>query len=172
MPGVSPKSKIYSGRARMKRKVSPNFLIRGYLPDDFGALYELDQQCFPRGIAYSKSMLRYFLQIAPQTCFVAAASGAAIAGFILGEVDRTYAHIITLDVADDYRRSGVGSQLLKTLESKFSKLGTKTVVIETAVDNPVAIAFWHRHGYQTTRNLKKYYLGRTDAHEMRKPLAT
>ena len=154
----------------MKKKLSTNFVIRAYQPDDFDALYELDQQCFPRGIAYSKSMLGYFLQIAAETCFVAHSDDSAIAAFILGEVDRSYAHVITLDVAEDYRRSGAGSRLLTTLESKFQSLGAETVILETAVNNAAAIAFWHRHGYQPQRLLKKYYLGRTDAHEMRKLL--
>jgi ribosomal-protein-alanine N-acetyltransferase len=155
----------------MKKKALSNFLIRAYQPADFDALYQLDQQCFPRGIAYSKNMLRYFLQIAPESCFVAQGDRNSIAGFILGEVDRPFAHIITLDVADHHRRSGVGSQLLDTLERQFQALGAETAVLETAVNNDAAIAFWQRHGYQNIRRLKKYYLGRTDAHEMRKPLA-
>jgi ribosomal-protein-alanine N-acetyltransferase len=169
---VSPNSKRKTELARAMKQAPINFVIRAYQLADFDALYELDQQCFPRGIAYSKSMLRYFLQIAPETCFVAATEEAAIAGFILGEVDRPLAHIITIDIAEVYRRSGIGSQLLDKLERKFQALGVETVVIETAVNNAAGIAFWQRHGYQTTRRLKKYYLGRTDAHEMRKPLAT
>lgn len=145
------------------------FIIRAYEPADFDALYQLDQQCFQRGIAYSKSMLRYFLQIAPQTCFIAEMTGA-VAGFILGEVDRPCAHIITLDVSDKHRRSGIGSELLGTLEDAFEHQGAATVVLETAVNNAAAIALWQRHGYQITRRLKNYYLGRTDAHEMRKGL--
>jgi ribosomal protein S18 acetylase RimI-like enzyme len=42
------------------------------------------------------------------------------------------------------------------------------VLLETAVDNEVAIAFWQRHGFSPEAVLKRYYIGRVDAYEMRK----
>jgi ribosomal protein S18 acetylase RimI-like enzyme len=43
-------------------------------------------------------------------------------------------------------------------------------VLETAVENAAGVAFWQRHGYRTVATLKRYYLGRLDAFEMRKKL--
>jgi len=47
-------------------------------------------------------------------------------------------------------------------------------LLETASDNEAAVAFWRRHGYRIEATLKRYYLGRIDAYEMRKilPAAT
>jgi ribosomal-protein-alanine N-acetyltransferase len=145
-------------------------LLRAYQPDDFDALYKLDQSCFPRGIAYSKTTLRYFLALASAECLLAAEEGD-VAGFILSEADGALAHIITLDVAEAHRRRGVGSLLLNASEKNLSAQGVRTVFLETAVDNHAAVNFWSRHGYIKDGILKRYYLGRIDGYEMRKKLS-
>lgn len=144
-------------------------LLRAYQPDDFDALYKLDQSCFPRGIAYSKTTLRYFLALASAECLLAVEEGD-IAGFILSEADGALAHIITLDVAEAHRRSGVGSLLLKAAEKNLTAQGVRTVFLETAVNNHAAVNFWSRHGYIQEDILKRYYLNRIDGYEMRKTL--
>lgn len=148
-----------------------NVLIRAYEPHDFDALYKLDQSCFPRGIAYSKSTLRYFLALSSAECLVAQEEDD-IAGFILSELDGPLAHIITLDVAEPHRRSGVGSLLLDAAENNLFAQGVRTVFLETAVDNHAAVKFWSRHGYIVKGILKRYYLKRIDGYAMRKTLIT
>jgi [ribosomal protein S18]-alanine N-acetyltransferase len=146
-------------------------LVRVYQRGDFDALYKLDQSCFPRGIAYSKTTLRYFLTLSSAECLLAV-EGSDIAGFILSELDRPLAHIITLDVAEAHRRSGVGSLLLNAAENRFSARGVRMVFLETAVNNHAAVNFWSRHGYIVEGMLKRYYLNRIDGYEMRKMLAS
>ena len=144
-------------------------IIRPYETRDFGALYKLDQACFPPGISYSKWSLQYFLNLPAADCLVAE-EGKKIVGFILGEKNPPLAHIITLDVAAEKRRSGLGSRLLDEIEKHFRFSEVKSVLLETAVDNQSAIAFWEHHGYRTEAVLKRYYLGKVDAFEMRKRL--
>jgi [ribosomal protein S18]-alanine N-acetyltransferase len=143
--------------------------LRAYEPRDFPALFKLDQACFAAGISYSKTTLRYFLDLPSAACIVAEDSGR-VAGFILSEENPPLAHIITLDVADNYRRQGVGSALLLELEKNFARREVRTVLLETAIENEPAVAFWKRHGYRVEAVLKRYYLGRLDAYEMRKKL--
>jgi ribosomal-protein-alanine N-acetyltransferase len=143
--------------------------IREYQPHDFAALHKLDQSCFPPGIAYSKLTLRYFLTLASAECLLAIDKDR-VAAFILSELNAPLAHVITLDVAERHRRSGVGSMLLEAMESNLAAQGTRTILLETATDNHAAVAFWQRHGYRIEGVLKRYYLGRTDAYEMRKLL--
>src|ERR1700732_5386606 len=92
-------------------------VLRSYDPQDFSALYRLDQSCFPAGISYSKTTLRYFLSVRTADCLVAM-EDAHIAGFILTEENPPLAHIITLDVAEKFRRHGVGSALPAASEEK------------------------------------------------------
>ena len=143
--------------------------LRAYEAVDFDALYRLDQSCFPRGIAYSKTTLRYFLALSSAECLLAV-EGNDIAGFILSELDGPLAHIITLDVAEAHRRSGVGSLLLIAAENSLSTHGVRTIFLETAANNHAAVNFWTRHGYIKEGILKRYYLNRIDGYEMRKPL--
>jgi ribosomal-protein-alanine N-acetyltransferase len=143
--------------------------LRAYEPHDFKALHQLDQACFPPGIAYSNTMLRYFLKLSSAACLLAA-DGKEIGGFIMSSVKAPLAHIITLDVSEAHRRSGIGSMLLTAMENNMGVQGVHTILLETAVDNQPAVAFWQRHGYRIEGVLKRYYLGRTDAYEMRKLL--
>jgi [ribosomal protein S18]-alanine N-acetyltransferase len=143
--------------------------IRQYEAHDFNALYKLDQACFPPGISYSKFSLQYFISLPAADCLIAE-DGKTIPGFILAESNPPLAHIITLDVAPKYRRTGLGSRLLAELEEHFRFKEVHSVLLETAVNNEAGIAFWQHHGYRTEAVLKKYYLGRVDAYEMRKKL--
>jgi ribosomal-protein-alanine N-acetyltransferase len=143
--------------------------LRAYEPHDFTALYRLDQSCFPAGISYSKTALRYFLTIRSADCVVAVEDGK-IAGFIVSEENPPLAHIITLDVEERYRRQRVGTVLLEKIESNLAARGVRSILLETAITNEAAVAFWQRHGYRIEATLKRYYLGKLDAYEMRKIL--
>ena len=143
--------------------------LRSYEPHDFAALYRLDQSCFPAGISYSRTTLRYFLTLPSADCVVAE-EGGRIVGFVVSEENPPLAHIITLDVEAKHRRHGVGTALLDALEANLALRGVRSILLETAIDNEPAVAFWKRHGYRIEATLKRYYLGRLDAYEMRKIL--
>ena len=145
-------------------------VLRSYDPRDFAALYRLDQACYPPGIAYSKTTLRYFLSLRSAECLVALEE-EKIAGFVLTEENAPLAHVITLDVAEKFRRRGIGSALLAESERNLALRGARHVLLETAADNEAGVAFWKQHGYVVAATLKRYYLGRLDAYEMRKIMA-
>ena len=145
------------------------FKIRPYAQHDFAAVYKLDQLCFPSGISYSKWTLQHFLNLASADCLVAE-DGKQLVGFVLSEENPPLAHIITLDVAESHRRDRVGTALLCEMEQHFTFRRVHSVLLETSVENQGGIAFWQHHGYRTEAVLKRYYLGRIDAYEMRKRL--
>ncbi len=143
--------------------------LRAHEPRDFAALLRLDQACFPPGISYSKTMLRYFLKL-PSADGTVAEDDGKIVGFVLTEENPPLAHVITLDVADTHRRQGVGTALLAESERNLALRGVRTVLLETAINNEAGVAFWQRHGYRIEATLKRYYLRSIDAYEMRKLL--
>ena len=143
--------------------------LRAHEPRDFTALLRLDEGCFPPGIAYSKTMLRYFLKL-PSADGTVAEDGGRIVGFILTEENPPLAHVITLDVAESHRRQGVGTALLGESERNLALRGVRTILLETATENEAGVAFWQRHGYRIEATLKRYYLRSIDAYEMRKLL--
>lgn len=142
---------------------------RPYTKNDFAAIHALDQECFPPGISYSKWTLSYYLSL-PAAISLIAEDDGQLAGFILAESIPPMAHIITLDISPRHRRKSVGSLLLGEVEQQFRLQQIESVLLETAVDNQPGIAFWEHHGYRTEAVLKRYYLGRIDAYEMRKRL--
>jgi ribosomal-protein-alanine N-acetyltransferase len=144
-------------------------LVRPYVPGDFELLFRLDRECYPPGIAYTRRLLRWFLAQPGAFCLIAEA-GADIAGFIIADAQGEDGHIVTLDVATAHRRCGVGSRLVIEAERRLSARGVTQVEIETATEDPVAVAFWESRGYRTGGIIPKYYLDRHDAYWMVKAL--
>ena len=145
-------------------------LFRDYRRSDFAPMWELDQACFPSGIAYSRSELRAFLARKTAETIVAERRGRVVA-FVLGwRRSHTEGHVITLDVAASARRQGLGRRLLAELERRFRAVGVRRVGLETAVANTTAIAFYERLGYRKVAHLAGYYGPRLPAWRMEKAL--
>ncbi|MCL4524403.1 MAG: GNAT family N-acetyltransferase [Acidobacteria bacterium] len=144
--------------------------LRPYKPEDVEALYQLDQQCYPPEIAYSRREMKWYLRLPGADCLVAEI-GSDIIGFILTAQEGNLGHIITLDVTEARRRRDVGTALLAAAEARMFDAGVRRVSLETATDNAAAIAFWKKHGYRTQGVLKGYYSNQLDAYEMHKLLA-
>jgi ribosomal-protein-alanine N-acetyltransferase len=157
-------------RANQELPQRPAAKLRDYVSADFDALYNLDRICYPRGIAYSRPELRWFLAQAGALCVVVETE-SKIAGFLIADRDGPLAHIITIDVAPEHRRLGVGTRMLEEIELRLAAFGVREINLETASDNEAGTAFWQRHGYRTIGVLEGYYLGKQDACAMQKRLA-
>jgi [ribosomal protein S18]-alanine N-acetyltransferase len=145
-------------------------LLRPYTPEDFEALYEIDQACYAADVAYSRAELRAYLHFPNADCLLAVMRGKP-AGFCLTAHRENRGHIITIDVLKVYRRHKIGSRLLEAVESRLAKAGVNEVILETATENHSAIAFWEKHGYRTRGIWKGYYPGGRDAYAMIKSIA-
>ena len=157
----------------------PGLILRPYLPSDFEALHAMDQACFPKTIAYGRQELKSYLQSEGAHCIVAEVSGPAnpnpanpkmIGGFILTQRSPEFAHIITLDVLEPYRRQSIGSLLLQAAEREAASHGVACMYLETATTNKAAIALWKKHGYRETGTIANYYGRGQNAFEMLKRL--
>ena len=138
--------------------------IRDYTPEDFDELWHIDQQCFALGIAYSRRELAAYIRRSRAFTLVATDEGGYILGFIVAESDRTgVGHILTLDVRPSAQRTGLGTQLLLRAQSRLLHENCSAVLLETAVDNPAALAFYKRHGYSVLETIPRYYLDSVDA---------
>jgi len=144
--------------------------IREYRPSDFETLWKIDQICFARGISYTRRELAFY--IARKRGFTLVAERAEqIVGFVVVEYDRqAQGHVITIDVMPDERRSGLGSRLMAAAEDRLRSRGCSAVILETAVDNAAAIAFYKRHGYSVIHTIPRYYLNSLDALVLSKDL--
>jgi ribosomal-protein-alanine N-acetyltransferase len=149
---------------------APDLILRPYHPSDFEALIAIDKACFPKSIAYGRREMKMYLQAEGAHCIVAQAPGA-VAGFVLTERGEEFAHVITLDVLEQYRRRSVGSRLLEAAEREAFAHGAALMYLETATINKAAIALWKKHGYRETAMIENYYGRGQHAFEMQKLLA-
>lgn len=156
--------------------------IRDFQASDFDRLWQIDQECFPPGISYSRPELKAYMRRRGSFTLVAESEagpsratlahdevGAAIKGFIVAYGGVT-GHIITIDVIAPARRSRLGSQLLAAAEDRLRASGSRAVSLEAAVDNQAAIAFYKRHGYSVVGTRPRYYSNGVDALVLTKSL--
>src|SRR5690242_12842066 len=149
------------------------FTLRDYSPSDVETLYAIDQACYPRGIAYSRRMLRWYLSRRGALCIVTQGTPenkATMPGFILAEAHGAEGYIVTIDVLKAYRRSGIGTALLQEAERRLASMGAQYIELQTATNNEAGVAFWRRHGYRDVGIAQGYYLGRIDAYLMKKSI--
>jgi ribosomal-protein-alanine N-acetyltransferase len=145
--------------------------IRPYRSQDFDELWRIDQQCFAEGIAYSRGELASYIRRSRAFTLIAE-QDRTIAAFIVAESDPTgIGHILTIDVRPALQHAGIGSQLLKLTEENLQKQRCRSVLLEVAVNNLPAIAFYKRHGYDVLETIPRYYLDTVDALVMGKCLS-
>jgi ribosomal protein S18 acetylase RimI-like enzyme len=142
-------------------------ILRMYRPSDLETLHNIDQACFPKGIAYGRKELKTYIQSAGSYCMLAEI-GDEIIGFIVTERSAPWGHIITLDVLERFRRHSIGSMLLNASELDAASQGANRMVLETATTNKPAIAFWNKHGYREFGTIQNYYGPGLDAFQMAK----
>lgn len=157
-------------RARGTATPHVKFTLRSYTPADFEAIYEIDQECFERDIAYTRRDMRAYLQFPGAECVLAQTVRGKLAGFCIGARRGPLGYLITMDVLRQYRRKGAAAGLLAELERRLASRGTTEVWLETATDNEAAIAFWLKHGYRKRGVREGYYPDGTDAFTMQKVL--
>ena len=140
------------------------FAIRPYRPSDFNLLWQIDQQCFPPGIAYTQMDLTGFIIRRNAITLVAdleekadSAAPKRIAGFVVAQPSRGIGRILTLDIAPEARRMRLGTRLMEEIEQVLGSGGCREVYLETAVSNEAAIRLYHKLGYTILRTLPDYY---------------
>jgi ribosomal protein S18 acetylase RimI-like enzyme len=87
------------------------------------------------------------------TNVVVAESGTDVVGFAVMEYHDVDAHLLLFGVEPVQRNRGVGSTLLRWLETTATVAGIEMIFLETRTSNNAARAFYHARGYRelTTR---------------------
>jgi ribosomal-protein-alanine N-acetyltransferase len=138
------------------------FVIRNYRAADFDRLWQIDQLCFPPGIAYTQMDLTGFVTRRKAITLVAEfAAGSElhgeIAGFAVAQPIRSVGRIMTLDIVPAARRFGLGSELMLASEERLRSGGCNQVYLETSVNNNAALGLYQKLGYRIVRTLPLYY---------------
>jgi len=164
------------------------FALRDFRRDDFDSLWRIDQECFAPRIAYSRPELAAYIRLRGAFTVVAESlpcrgeghgnnarggieSPPKVLGFIVAQaMRRGVGHVLTIDVPPASRRFGIGSKLLMTSEDRLRAASCHSVILETAVDNLAALAFYKRHHYSVVKTIPRYYSNGVDAFVLEKEL--
>jgi ribosomal-protein-alanine acetyltransferase len=134
-------------------------------------LYQIEQQCFDSE-AFSKQQINYFLSDYNAISFMAKL-GEQIAGFVIAylenEEKKVFGHIITLNVAPQFRHRGIAQVLLGEVERLLKQQGVDECRLEVREDNVAALRLYKKLGYQEIGRLEHYY-GRAHGLYLKKAL--
>lgn len=144
--------------------------LREYTPNDFEAIWKLDQACFAEQIAYSRDEMRMYLALRSSFCVIAELDGALAGFIIMDHRPPRPAYMVTIDVDSAMRRHGVATALLDAVERRILRERGSAIRLEVAVNNQSAIDFYKRHGFREIGRKPGYYNGQLDALSMKKEL--
>jgi len=80
-----------------------------------------------------------------------------VVGFMIYELHKTRIHVLNFAVAADYRRRGVGSQMVAKLIAKLSSQRRCRIVLEVRETNLPAQLFFRENGFRAVSVLRAYY---------------
>ena len=119
-----------------------------------GQVADLERLCF--SYPWSINSINYELTN-PLSLWLVALDGETVAGYVgsqsvLGESD-----MMNLAVAPEYRRSGLGEQLVKELVNRLRETGNHCLTLEVRASNEPAISLYLKNGFAQVGRRPNYY---------------
>ena len=90
--------------------------------------------------------------------FIVADDGGQIVGTVLGTFDGRRGYLYHVAVAATHHRQGIGTALIRDIETRLQALGASKIYFRVFHDNARALAFYRRLGYDTNNHV--LHLGR------------
>lgn len=141
-------------------------LYRLYQPEDFAALYAIEEVCFQPPLRFPRRYMRALVASTDAATWIAEEDGR-MAAFAIVEWSRaegeTQAYVQTLEVLPEERKKGVGAELLRRLEASARFAGASLIWLHVDAENSSAIRLYEAHGYAHQGREVKYYAGERDA---------
>ena len=107
---------------------------------------------------WSEDSLRKSLDHPAATAFIVTLGAPKpTAGFILGQLAADEAEILSLGVASEWQRHGLGGRLVEGLARAVSRAEAKRLHLEVAEDNTAALNLYRKLGFVETGRRKGYY---------------
>lgn len=80
-----------------------------------------------------------------------------VVGFMIYELHKNRIHVLNFAVAVDFRRRGVGSQMVAKLVAKLSSQRRSRIMLEVRETNLAAQLFFRENGFRAVSVLRSYY---------------
>jgi len=153
-------------------KTSSDLSLRLAHASDANAIATMSRELIEYGLGWRWTEQRVAANInADNTNVLVAQSDQRLAGFGIMKYGDQVAHLNLFAVAPDYRRAGIGRQLLLWLEGCASVAGNLAISLEVRASNSGAKRFYETMGYCTLVKLPGYYQGIEPALRMGRRLA-
>jgi [ribosomal protein S18]-alanine N-acetyltransferase len=111
---------------------------------------------------WSEEALREAVRMPGVSAWVSARAGT-ISGIVVGRRVLDEAEILNLAVRLQFRRTGVGRELVRRLLEEFAGQGVSRVFLEVRESNAGALAFYERIGFRVVGTRKDYYQAPAEA---------
>lgn len=134
-----------------------------------GAAYRLHRDCFPYPYPIWR-MIGY--RWSPDSRVFIVRDRGQVVGYLIATITqhlrppRRVGEIISLAVRREWRRQGVGTDLLLAALDFFSGRDLQEIYLQVAVGNEEAQAVYRRLGFAITERLPSYYIDGEDAYLM------
>lgn len=139
---------------------------RLYQSGDFEHLYAIEEACFQPPLRFPRGYMRRLVTSADAATWIAEDNGR-LAGFAIvewaGDEFGIAAYIQTLEVAQEQRGQGIGSELMRRMESSARQAGASLIWLHVDAENAGAIRLYEAHGYRFEGRQEGYYTNRHDA---------
>ncbi len=133
---------------------------RPFRPEDFAALYAIEEACFQPPLRFSRAYLQRLVRSARAATWIAEESGA-MAGFAIVEwraaTGIVRAYLQTIEVAPEKRGQGVGGELMRLAEQSAQAAGAAAIWLHVDAENAAAIQLYEARGYRREGREANYY---------------
>lgn len=139
---------------------SNDIALRGYEQSDLGAIVELDAACFAPPFRFSREAMRRFAEAA-NAWVVIAEEMDELAGFCIVHLEPaesvSVGYVVTIDVAEQFRRRGLGERMLTEGEKWVRGAGGAGMMLHVFVKNQSAVRFYEELGYKRVGDQRGFY---------------
>lgn len=125
-------------------------------PERAAEVSDLHARLFPD--AWNEEAVKSLLEHPASTSLIAVAGEPkTIKGFIIAQLAADEAEILSVGVAPDWQRAGLGTRLIEGLMRASKKGEAKRIFLDVAEDNRAARGLYARLGFAEVGRRKAYY---------------
>jgi ribosomal protein S18 acetylase RimI-like enzyme len=128
--------------------------IRPYLESDETAVVELWRELFPDSPAWNCPETDIQRKLSVQReLFLVATVGSQLVGSAMAGYDGHRGWVYYVAVSSRYRRQGIGTALMRSVEERLALLGCPKLNLQVRASNEEVIAFYRRLGYEVEERI-------------------
>ncbi|MEM0084626.1 MAG: ribosomal protein S18-alanine N-acetyltransferase [Candidatus Methanomethylicia archaeon] len=153
------------------------YTIREVTLKDIPIVMDINRKCLPEN--YSQSFFMQHYRKYPKAFLVADVDGEVV-GYIMCRIEYGMSnfkfallkkgHVISIAVLPQYRRMGIGYNLMVKAMEAMKNYGATEVYLEVRVSNYPAIRLYEKLNYTITNRIQGYYADGEDAYVMARQL--